>query len=630
MDETVFSGGVMAIQRLIETEIGASTDRFIGGSQLARLGRLPIKDDSGKMVAVGQFLLVSHSGNPIPEKLLEFTEALVNDFGNSLIRASIWKKVEQEYMALGIGEVLDPFIQSVTNTKKKGPKLPSNDSLITDGVKEAARLLFDNYEYSEALKALASASSEQLKSLRKSKREREEFLEHFSRDCLVLVLAQNPVALISYSAPQKVIESAKNAIQSDIGSLQKESRDRINRIAIEIMENRIQNILDKFPLDELNNTQTIAELRDQITLELSSDLLSSHPLSFLIDSNIEKTLEEAASKLVDDILKEWDLSSICVKLADGFLEKEPESSRKMINGLIESFTLGFPRGMDDIAWEMMRNFQELLAESTNQNLEDSVKKISQELPPNHQEVITNGLISKKKKSKEIKFTIRSGDEVIETFEALNGTVLQGLTNYLTYLLLGSETSKYNCGELFLEWGRELIEIAKRAHDVYSCTRIISEIISKNSTDFPTIYLLPTLKELETISKSSGPQAWTDIDSLKKTIEKIHRDYQRRKRKEIEQKGHILKDIYLKSLKQVENHVELSTTRAVKGFETVVPDFSSIEITDGFESFISHWKELEGVLDNIQRGTDLFISGKKGEKFADKLRKNALKRLPKKH
>ncbi len=135
VEDQVLTGGLTAIQQILGSEIGGKDDRFIGGSPSSRMGRIRFKQEGeeGKEM-VAQFLMISSTGDPIPDVMVNLAEEICMKFTDSIVSNNeMMAEVEQSFSTLTILATLDMFIDSVAFARKK-VKISTNDRIFEGGL----------------------------------------------------------------------------------------------------------------------------------------------------------------------------------------------------------------------------------------------------------------------------------------------------------------------------------------------------------------------------------------------------------------------------------------------------------------------------------------------------------------
>ena len=153
LDEQVYTGGLTAVKAMLGGEVGGDTDRFVGGSHSNRTGSFIRRTDTGGEL-VGQYLLISPNNIKVADELAEHYEHLVAIFAELTLRTELYKRVEREFRALGVDDVLDLFLESVVKARKK-KSISLDNKYFFSALKQVVMKSVNDYEYSSTLVKIA-------------------------------------------------------------------------------------------------------------------------------------------------------------------------------------------------------------------------------------------------------------------------------------------------------------------------------------------------------------------------------------------------------------------------------------------------------------------------------------------
>ncbi|MHA2297701.1 MAG: hypothetical protein ACXAEU_20080 [Candidatus Hodarchaeales archaeon] len=425
VEDQVLTGGLTAIQQILGSEIGASDDRFLGGSPSSRMGRFRLKHgpEEEQKEIIAQFLMVSATGETIPEPMINMAEAVCTDFSMKIVsNKELMAEVEQNFMTLNILSTLDIFVDSVTEAKKR-VKVSSNDRVFDQEIRALIVSALEDHEFSPTLETITEKPKGYQETIQFIQTNSKDFIEELKREILALLCYKNPYSLLIKSKPSDAHKRTRKIFEESTREIIDRTGDILVYVLDEVKEHDILTIIREFSITELADKKS--KIRELVEDHVMKRLSKKWPLLLLINPELEHGFTSFNARIgsfVDAIFAEYDLGTVLGNIAEIMVgEKEDQFAVEKIGEYIKNFTMNFPTGISNHAWTYMRLLLHLIESKTGKTLEKALKSI--ELTGIHETTIDKKLKTIKIPKKLKPLRLASTDDNIANFYTAVGDSL---------------------------------------------------------------------------------------------------------------------------------------------------------------------------------------------------------------
>ncbi|MHA2074148.1 MAG: hypothetical protein ACW97X_05985 [Candidatus Hodarchaeales archaeon] len=403
LDEQVYTGGLTAVQAMLGGEVGGDTDRFVGGSHSNRTGRFRVQNDTGGEL-VGQFLLISSKNLKVADDLVDHYEQLVSIFAESTLQTELYKRVEREFRALGVNDVLELFLESIKKARKQ-KSIHLNDKHFFRALKEATSKSINDYEYSPTLVKISEYKGKYRDLSPQLKSEKEQLLSELSVDVMELITSDHPHALVLFPKINSIRKDLIKHLKNEIKDLN--AKEGLEEIIKDFEKNELAKFLDDFALHEVNKANLHARLEDEIFNKFKREF----PLLFLIDPEIEG-FKESIKFLTTEINEQYDLGGTLSRIGVDML-KGREKEEILFIPYIRHFCDQFSTGLTISAWKYMQVLFRIISQETKNNVEKILPTLKDQIPESHfanvEKMITRYKLAK---IDPLSFSVRQASDII--------------------------------------------------------------------------------------------------------------------------------------------------------------------------------------------------------------------------
>ncbi|MFX0016321.1 MAG: hypothetical protein ACFFB2_01535 [Promethearchaeota archaeon] len=432
LDEQVYTGGLTAVQAMLGGEIGGDTERFVGGSHSNRTGRFLVKNDRGELV--GQFLLISPKNLNVAPELVDFYEQLVTIFAEDTIQTEVYERVQREFRALGVNDVLDIFFDSIKKARKR-KSLPMNKDMFFSALTEATFKSINDYEYSTTLVKISEYKGKYHDLHLKVQNERNDLITELSQDMLEFMTSEHPHALVTFPKIDSLRKDFLKYMQSEINSIEKQNKveEALEEIIEDFKKNDLNGVLADFALSEVTKVNLYARLEDEIFKKYRREF----PLLFLVDPKINGFLS-AIEKLTTKINEEYDVAGTLSRIGHDMLVGH-EKEEKLVIPFIRQFCDQFATGLTHAAWKYMQIIFRIVTMETEIDVTDVLSALEGQIPDSHFSTVQR-MITKYKITKldPLSFSVKKATDILPFYRALLASIGYGVNFLIFQVTLGEE------------------------------------------------------------------------------------------------------------------------------------------------------------------------------------------------
>ncbi|MHA1451099.1 MAG: hypothetical protein ACTSP4_16985 [Candidatus Hodarchaeales archaeon] len=378
VEDQVLTGGLTAIQQILGSEIGGKDDRFIGGSPSSRMGRFRFKqegDESKEMVA--QFLMISSTGEAIPDSMVNLAEEICMKFTNSIVgNNEMMIEVEQNFSTLTILSTLDMFIDSVAFARKK-VKVPTNDRIFDEEIKNLLSAALYDHEFSPALAEIVEKPKNYNETVKYIQKNRSKLLSEFKREMLALLCYKNPYPVLIRGKPADSLKRTEKLVEEGVNDLKAKTGEILNSIFSQVREEDIYTIFKGFSITELNDKK--GAVKRLIEEHAMKRLTRSHPLLLLINPELKFKDISFRGKLdvfVESLYAEYDIGAVLGRMTEYMATTEETANSAAITGsLLKNYAMHYPTGITDQGWLYIRLILYNIQQKTGISIEKALENI---------------------------------------------------------------------------------------------------------------------------------------------------------------------------------------------------------------------------------------------------------------
>lgn len=466
LDEQVYTGGLTAVQAMLGGEIGGDTERFVGGSDINKTGRFIVRNDKGGEL-VGQFLLISQKNTPIAQDLVEYYEQLVTIFAKKTLQTEVYERVEREFRALGVNDVLDIFFESIKKTRKR-KSLPMDKKHFFSALNEVALNSINDYEYSSTLVKISEFKGKYYDLTPRVKTERKDLIAELSQDMLEFLTSEHPHALVLYPKIDSLQKNFLKHLNSEIESIMKQDKvsEALEEIISDFEKNDLKNVLEEFALEEVTKANLHARLEDEIFRKFRREF----PLLFLIDPEINgfpKEIEDLTTRINEEYDVAGTLSRIGSDLLKGYKKEE-----ELVIPYIRNFCEQFSTGLTLTSWKYMQIVFKLITLKTKIDVKDVLLSLEDQIPDSHFSKVQK-MVTKYKLAKldPLSFSVKKATDILPFYRALFATLGFGVNTLICEVALGSE----NPNNFLRHTVKSFDEFSRQIHQIFGIFSIFSYV-----------------------------------------------------------------------------------------------------------------------------------------------------------
>ncbi|UCE12443.1 MAG: hypothetical protein JSV04_09625 [Candidatus Heimdallarchaeota archaeon] len=616
LDEQVYTGGLTAVQAMLGGEIGGDTERFVGGSDINKTGRFIVRNDKGGEL-VGQFLLISQKNIAVARDLVEYYEQLVTIFAEETLQTEVYERVEREFRALGVNDVLDLFFESIKKARKR-KSLPMDKQHFFSALTEVARKSINDYEYSATLVKISEFKGKYQDLTPRMKTERKDLIAELSQDVLEFLTSEHPHALVLFPKIDSLQKDFLKHLNSEIENILKQEKvtEALEEIIADFEKNDLKNVLEEFALEEVTKANLYARLEN----EIFSKFRREFPLLLLVDPEI-KGFPRAIEVLTTRINEEYDVAGTLSRIGYDML-KGYEKEEELMIPYIRNFCEQFPTGLTLTAWKYMQIIFKLITLKTKIDVKDVLPSLKDQIPDSHFSTVQK-MVTKYKLAKldPLSFSVKRATDILPFYRALLASLGFGVNTLICEVALGSENPK----NFLRHTANNFNEFSSQIHQVFAIFSIFSYVekmqsrlefspvfpklesfggaIDVNALDVPTLIEKFIVVNTEGLRKE-GQLVQNRLDELEKAFSNRVQDIERfLTRNPIDiSKGYSLdfKEVEMlsfttKPAKSIEEILQKAQSEYKKILENVLPDLD--EVKDAAQQFLDG-KIAENKLESI--------------------------------
>ncbi len=477
LDEQVYTGGLTAVQAMLGGEVGGDTDRFVGGSHSNRTGRFRMKNDTGGEL-VGQYLLISPDNIKVADDLVDHYEHLVSIFAESTLKTEVYERIEREFRALGVNDVLELFLESITKARKK-KSIRLNEKLFFEALKNSINKSINDYEYSPTLVKISEYKGKYRDLSLQLNSEKEQLLNELSNDVMELLTSDHPHALVMFPKINSLRKDLFKHIKNEIKDVNAEAG--LEEIITDFEKNELTKFLDDFALHEVNK----ANLHVRLENEIFNKFKREFPLLFLIDPEITN-FKEAINKLTAEINEQYDLGGTLSRIGKDML-KGRDKEEELFIPYIRHFCDQFSTGLTASAWKYMQVLFKIIGQGTKVEIEKILPSMKDQIPESHflnvQKMITKFKLTK---IDPLSFSVRQASDILPFYRGLFSSLAYGFDTVIENIVF----SEKNPDNYLRVTVRNFKEFCSSIHPIFGLVSIYS-YMEKNSSklDFALAYPL---------------------------------------------------------------------------------------------------------------------------------------------
>jgi len=417
LDEQVYTGGLTAVKAMLGGEVGGDTDRFVGGSHSNRTGSFIRRTDTGGEL-VGQYLLISSTNIKVADDLAEHYEYLVTILAEITLKTELYKRVEREFRALGVDDVLDLFLESVVKARKK-KSISLDNKYFFSALKQVVMKSVNDYEYSSTLVKIAEFKGKYRDLSPRVKAEKDKILLEFTEDLLELLTSDHPHALVLFPKIKSIKKDLFKYLQTEIRTLS--AREGFEEIIKDFESTDLTKFLDDFALHEVNKTNLLARLEEEIFHKFKREF----PLLFLIDPEIEG-FKTAIEKLTAEINEQYDLGGTLSHIGIDMLKNHQEFEDLFVP-YIRHYCDRFSTGLTTSAWKYMQVLFRIMTQTTKIDVQQVLPSLKGKIPDSHFSTLEK-MITRYKLTKidPLSFSVRQASDILPFYRALFSSLAYGL------------------------------------------------------------------------------------------------------------------------------------------------------------------------------------------------------------
>ncbi|MHA2306946.1 MAG: hypothetical protein ACXACU_16320, partial [Candidatus Hodarchaeales archaeon] len=516
LDEQVYTGGLTAVQAMLGGEVGGDTDRFVGGSHSNRTGRFRVQNDTGGEL-VGQFLLISSKNLKVADDLVDHYEQLVSIFAESTLQTELYKRVEREFRALGVNDVLELFLESIKKARKQ-KSIHLNDKHFFRALKEATSKSINDYEYSPTLVKISEYKGKYRDLSPQLKSEKEQLLSELSVDVMELITSDHPHALVLFPKINSIRKDLIKHLKNEIKDLN--AKEGLEEIIKDFEKNELAKFLDDFALHEVNKANLHARLEDEIFNKFKREF----PLLFLIDPEIEG-FKESIKFLTTEINEQYDLGGTLSRIGVDML-KGREKEEILFIPYIRHFCDQFSTGLTISAWKYMQVLFRIISQETKNNVEKILPTLKDQIPESHfanvEKMITRYKLAK---IDPLSFSVRQASDIIPFYRGLFSSLAYGLNAFLKNIVF-SENNPDNFLRVTI---RNFKDFSSSIHPIYGLFSIYAYMERNKSRlefslTFPEVEDFGESFDMTRITSQSIVEAFIkgNVNSIKKEQQLVER------------------------------------------------------------------------------------------------------------
>lgn len=607
LDEQVYTGGLTAVQAMLGGEVGGDTDRFVGGSHSNRTGRFRMNNETGGEL-VGQYLLISSNNIKVADDLVDHYEHLVSIFAKSTLYTEVYERVEREFRALGVNDVLELFLESITKARKQ-KSIRLNDKLFFQALKNALNKSINDYEYSPTLVKISEYKGKYRDLSLRLNSEKEQLLNELSNDVMELLTSDHPHALVMFPKINSLRKDLFKYIKNEVKDFN--AKAGLEEIIKDFEKNDLTKFLDDFALHEVNK----ANLHVRLENEIFNKFKREFPLLFLIDPEITN-FKEAINKLTAEINEQYDLGGTLSRIGKDML-KGREKEEELFIPYIRHFCDQFSTGLTVSAWKYMQVLFRIIGQETKIEVEKILPTLKDQIPESHflniQKMITKYKLTK---IDPLSFSVRQASDIIPFYRGLFSSLAYGFNTVIENIIFSAE----NPNNFLRVAIRNFKEFSNSIHPIFGLVSIYS-YMEKNSSRLDFALAFPQEEDfgkdfnIANMTSQSVLEAFTkaNINSIKKEqqlvdrrLDEFHKAFE--KRMNDLNKFHSRNPLDISkgySLKLKESKSLSFSSKPAPGIEEILQKMS-----DEYQKIL---EQTKSELDEIKEKAKKFLDGNIAEK-----------------
>ncbi|MFW9991683.1 MAG: hypothetical protein ACFFD4_06455 [Candidatus Odinarchaeota archaeon] len=472
VEDQVLTGGLTAIQQILGSEIGASDDRFVGGSPSSRMGRFRIKHGEREIMA--QYLLISSTGEAIPDPLLALAEEVCTNFSEAIVNnAALIREVEEKFMTLNILDTIDIFLDATVSARKK-VKVATNDRVFDQEIQLLISSALEEHDFSPTLETITDKPKDHKDTADFIQTNRNKFINEFIREILALLCYKNPYPLLVKSKPADAIKRTEKLFEENMPEIREKTGEVLENVFTQVREYDLLTILKEFSIAELKDNKPA--IRNLVEEHAMKRLTKNWPLLLLVNSELKHdnvSFGDRIASFVENIFAEYDLGVVLGKIATSMLgDEEIDATKEFIDNYVQNFTMNFPTGISDHGWKFIRLLLHLIEQKTAKTIEGAMQGI--ELTELHTDMINKKLLQVNVPKRIEPLQFYSSDDTISDFYS---AVAESLTLAFQQLFNTAmwDHDEKKVGEVIERYAKYMQEFVIKAQNCYVLLNAINII-----------------------------------------------------------------------------------------------------------------------------------------------------------
>ncbi|MFX0049844.1 MAG: hypothetical protein ACFE8U_01000 [Candidatus Hermodarchaeota archaeon] len=616
LDEQVYTGGLTAVQQMLSGEVGGDTTRFVGGSHSNKTGRFLVKGSESELV--GQFLLISPENLPVDPTLIDYYEHLVSIFAQETLKTDHYRRVQEFYMSLGVNDVLDTFLYSIKQARKK-VSIPHNENLFSTALHNTLLKSINEYEYSVTLVKVSEFKGKYTDLKERMNSEKKALMADFETDILEFLASEYPHALVMFPKIDSLEKTLSKSLNSEMAKIN--VKNHLEELIQEFETNELSQFLEEFSLHEITKVNLRSNFEDEIFHKFKRE----YPLLYLIDPNING-FPEIIDSFTRRINEQYDLAGTLTRIGKAILGEGRELEERLVLPYITNFCNQFSAGLTSSAWKYMQIVFKLITLESNIDVTDILPNFKDQIPEKHfSDVETNMTKYKLAKLAPISFTIKKASDALPFYRALFSTIGFGVNSIICDLALNDKTTE----NFFWHTAHNLNDFIRIIYHTYALFSIYI-YLERNQSRMNFTISYP--------SKDSFEKSQEDIAKdpliICEALIKANIDGLRKENQLVERKFEEFQQAFSKRINEIENYLSQDPKRISTGYsfkrlnelEILSLSFKPLKSVDeiiekvqtDYEKLIT---EIYPDLDRVKDAAVQFQNGKIDKKKLEKILEN---------